>query len=126
MGFASPASDYLENRVSLDHLCNTHAPGVFIMRSGTQSFREGIKPDALLIVDFGCTPVDGSIVLCVLEQEFRLMRLRLYPTSYLQELDKLDQVRNLPDVDDEGMEIRGVITHIVNDARMGEFNEMPI
>ena len=55
--------DYQENRLSLDQHCNTGAPGVFFFRSDTYSFREGIKPGALLIVDFGGTPVDGSLVL---------------------------------------------------------------
>uniref|UniRef100_UPI00387DCD28 HumD family translesion DNA polymerase n=1 Tax=Kluyvera cryocrescens TaxID=580 RepID=UPI00387DCD28 len=85
MGFPSPATDYQENRLSLDQHCNTGAPGVFFFRSDTYSFREGIKPGALLIVDFGGTPVDGSLVLCVLEQEFRIMRLRLHPKRCLQE-----------------------------------------
>ncbi|WP_342761335.1 S24 family peptidase [Klebsiella pneumoniae] len=93
MGFPSPATDYQENRLSLDQHCNTGAPGVFFFRSDTYSFREGIKPGALLIVDFGGTPVDGSLVLCVLEQEFRIMRLRLHPKRCLQELDKLDNFR---------------------------------
>nr|WP_172693826.1 sOS mutagenesis and repair protein UmuD [Klebsiella pneumoniae] len=90
------------------------------------SFREGIKPGALLIVDFGGTPVDGSLVLCVLEQEFRIMRLRLHPKRCLQELDKLDNFRAIPDDDEDGLEVRGVITHIVTDARTGEFHEMPV
>ena len=51
MGFPSPATDYQENRLSLDQHCNTGAPGVFFFRSDTYSFREGIKPGALLIVD---------------------------------------------------------------------------
>lgn len=61
MGFPSPATDYQENRLSLDQHCNTGAPGVFFFRSDTYSFREGIKPGALLIVDFGGTPVDGGV-----------------------------------------------------------------
>ncbi|AOM98194.1 MULTISPECIES: HumD family translesion DNA polymerase [Enterobacteriaceae] len=126
MGFPSPATDYQENRLSLDQHCNTGAPGVFFFRSDTYSFREGIKPGALLIVDFGGTPVDGSLVLCVLEQEFRIMRLRLHPKRCLQELDKLDNFRAIPDDDEDGLEVRGVITHIVTDARTGEFHEMPV
>lgn len=118
--------DYQENRLSLDQHCNTGAPGVFFFRSDTYSFREGIKPGALLIVDFGGTPVDGSLVLCVLEQEFRIMRLRLHPKRCLQELDKLDNFRAIPDDDEDGLEVRGVITHIVTDARTGEFHEMPV
>ncbi len=35
MGFPSPATDYQENRLSLDQHCNTGAPGVFFFRSDT-------------------------------------------------------------------------------------------
>lgn len=107
MGFPSPAMDYQESRLSLDSYCKTGDPGVFLFRSDCTSFREGIKPDALLIVDFGVTPVDGSLVLCVLEEQFRLMRLRLHPKRCLQELDKLDKIRALPENDEDGLEIRG-------------------
>ncbi len=59
MGFPSPATDYQENRLSLDQHCNTGAPEYSFFRSDTYSFREGIKPGALLIVDFGGTPLTG-------------------------------------------------------------------
>ena len=126
MGFPSPAMDYQESRLSLDSYCKTGRPGVFLFRSDCTSFREGIRQGSLLIVDFGGTPVDGSLVLCVLEEQFRLMRLRLYPQRCLQELDKLDQIRTLPEDNEEGLEIRGVITHIVTDARSGEFLDLPV
>ncbi len=54
------------------------------------------------------------------------MRLRLYPKRCLQEVDKLDQIRALPEDHEEGLEIRGVITHIVTDARAGEFDDTPV
>lgn len=126
MEFPSPAMDYQESRLSLDSYCKTGHPGVFLFRSDCTSFREGIKPGALLIVDFGARPVDGSLVLCVLRDEFRIMRLRLPPVRYLQELDGPENVRALPDNDDEGTEIRGVVTHIINDARTGEFDDRPV
>lgn len=99
---------------------------MFLFRSDCISFREGIRQDSLLIVDFGARPVDGSLVLCVLEDEFRIMRLRLHPTRYLQELDRPENVRALPDNEDEGIEIWGVVTHIVTDARTGEFDDRPV
>ncbi|EAV4637738.1 sOS mutagenesis and repair protein UmuD [Salmonella enterica] len=126
MGFASPAADYTETRLSLDNLCKTHAPGVFIIRSETHSVREGIKPGALLIVDYGAQPVDGSLVLCVMENVFRIKRLRLYPAAQLQDLDRPGRSHVLPRNDEDGIEIRGVVTHIVNDARTGEFDNLPV
>ncbi|EBK1189059.1 sOS mutagenesis and repair protein UmuD [Salmonella enterica] len=122
MGFVSPATDYIENKISLDHICRTQSPGVFMFSSGVTSYREGIKPGALLIVDFGATPVDGSIVVCVIDGEFRLMRLRKHPAPYLQHLDQIEKVHQLQS-DGDNIEIRGVVTHIVSDARTGEFEE---
>lgn len=126
MGFPSPAADYAEDKLSLDQLCNTGAPGVFLFLSDTHSFREAIKPGALLIVNFGAQPVDGSLVLCVVESEFRLQRLRLYPNAHLEMLDNPERKLPLPGNDEEGTEIRGVVTHIVNDARTGEFDDRPV
>lgn len=123
MGFPSPAADHKEERISLDQHCNTNNPGVYFFRSDTTSLREGIKSGALLIVDFSATPVDGSIVVCGIDEEFRLMRLRRHPTAYLQHLDRLEQIYDLSDGND--YEIRGVITHILNDARTGEFDDNP-
>ncbi|WP_176690632.1 hypothetical protein [Enterobacter kobei] len=54
------------------------------------------------------------------------MRLRLHPARCLQELDRPENVRPLPDNEDEGIEIRGVVTHIVTDARSGEFDDVPV
>lgn len=101
---------------------------MFLFRSDCTSFREGIRPGSLLIVDFGARPVDGSLVLCILEDEFRIMRLRLHPARCLQELDRPENVRPLPnnEDEDEGIEIRGMVTHIVTDARTGEFDDVPV
>ncbi len=70
------------------------------------------------MVDFGGTPVDGSLVLCVLEQEFRIMRLRLHPKRCLQELDKLDNFRAIPDDDEDGLEVRGHYAHCGTVAKL--------
>ncbi|WP_112012977.1 S24 family peptidase [Escherichia coli] len=102
----------------LDRHCNTNNPGVFYFRSGVTSLREGIKSGALLVVDCGATAVDGSIVICIIQGEFRLQRLRKHPAPCLQHLDRTDK-----NYDIEGVEIKGVVTHIINDARSGEFDD---
>nr|WP_249942147.1 S24 family peptidase [Escherichia coli] len=91
---------------------------MFYFRSGVTSLREGIKSGALLVVDCGATAVDGSIVICIIQGEFRLQRLRKHPAPCLQHLDRTDK-----NYDIEGVEIKGVVTHIINDARSGEFDD---
>lgn len=126
MGFPSPAADFAEDKLSLDRLCNTGAPGVFLFRSDTHSFREAIKPGAKLIVNLGAQSVDGSLVLCVVESEFRLQRLPLCPNPHLEGLDNPESKLPLPRSDEEATKIRGVATPIVNYARTSEFDDMPV
>lgn len=128
MGFPSPAADYEESRISLDEACNTQKASVYLFRSDFTSWREGIKKDAFIVVDFSKRPVDGSIVVCVIEDKFRTKRFRTYPQPHLEDLDRPERKTRLPDRDDTGLEIciRGVVTHIVNDARTGEFDDVPV
>lgn len=65
---------------------------------------------ALLIVDFGAQPQDGSLLLYILEEEFRLVPLRLYPAGIFKSSPA--RILALSD-DEEGIEIKGFIIHIV-------------
>lgn len=120
MGFPSPATDYVENRLSLDELCNTRAPSVYIFRACTLSRRAGIIAGALLVVNSALKPVDGSIIAARLNGEFRLVRYRTVPILHFEELEHPD--RRLPmaedvDMDGGGAVCFGVVTHVLNDVR---------
>ncbi|MDF7760549.1 hypothetical protein PU683_13585 [Kosakonia cowanii] len=58
------------------------------LRAAAGSRREAIKKGALLILDISATPVDGSIVMCHLDEQMRMLRLRLHPRPRLEELDR--------------------------------------
>ncbi len=89
--------------------------------------REGILQGALLVVDSSLTPVDGSLLVCAIEGEYRVKRYRKYPRQHLEDLST-GKKEALP-VDDDGYTgsnaVFGVITHIINDARGGEFDDSP-
>ncbi|WP_277268294.1 S24 family peptidase [Pantoea septica] len=74
MGFPSPAQDYVESRLSLDGLCGLRSPSVYLMKYSTESLLEGIKKDALLVVDSARQPVNGSLVVVDLDGEFHVRR----------------------------------------------------
>jgi len=120
MGFPSPATDYTENRLSLDALCNTHGASVYYFKAATDSRREAIKKGALLIVNSALVPVDGSIIAAQVNGEFRLVRYRTSPLVHLEELDNPD--RRIPlteqEAHDESELCFGVITHVLNDVRI--------
>lgn len=122
MGFHIPASDYAVERLSLDSKLIPRPTSTYIMQSAETIWRVGIMKDAMLVVDSAATPVDGSIVVCQLNGELRLKRLRLSPVRGLEDLNYPD--RNY--VMTPESEILGVVTYIINDARSGEFDDCPV
>jgi len=128
MGFPSPATDYIEQRVSLDEVCCTQKASTYLFRTDFTSWREGIKKEALVIVDYSLLPVDGSLVVCVVDGIFRTKRYRTHPRPVLEDLDYPDRKTILPDDDEftSDISIRGVVTFVLNDARSGEFDDCPV
>lgn len=127
MGFPSPAADYMDEKISLDHELIRVPSATYFLRAGTESRREAIKKGALLVLDTSATPVDGSLVMCHLDEKLRMLRLRLYPRPRLEELDRPEVTYAMTDEDYDGrLVFKGVITYIINDARSGEFDDNPV
>lgn len=126
MGFPSPAADYVEERISLDKRLITHPSATYFMRAGNTYYREGIVKDALLVVDSSLNPCDGSLLVCSMDNEFRIKRYRTYPRPHLINLEN-GRSEKIPEDSqcDGGRAVFGVITYIINDARSGEFDDCP-
>lgn len=123
MAFPSPAADYAESRISLDRQLISHPAATYFMRAMETHLRAGIVKGALLVIDNSVTACDGSILVCELEGGFQLRRLRLYPRKYLERMDT--GVREHYGDAGEGVEVFGVVTYIINDARTDEFDDNP-
>lgn len=124
MGFPSPATDYIEERISLDKRLISHPSATYFMRSANTYWRAGIQQGALLIVDRSATPCDGSVVVCRLSGEFHIRRFRTYPYKHLESLDGSGRKERINTEDDD--DIFGVIMHAVNDMRHMEFDDNPV
>lgn len=125
--FQSPAEDYTDTPISLDAVCKLNRPSTYILQAEISSWRAAIKKGAMLILDCAATPCDGSIVMCHLGGEIALRRLRLKPSPRLEDLDFPDHFEIYEIADDNPHAIvKGVITHIINDARTGEFDDCPV
>lgn len=121
MGFPSPASDYTEKRVSLDEICNTRTAAVYLFKTDFEAVAAGIKRNAMLVCNSALEPLDGSIIAATIGGHFRLVRYRITPFLHLEDLN--NPARKIPlteleaGIGEEGI-FFGVITHIVNDARV--------
>lgn len=71
---------------------------------------------------------DGALLICVIDEELRIKRYRSYPQPHLEDWESAKRERFL--VDEDGYScapsVFGVITHIVNNARSGEFGACPL
>lgn len=128
MGFPSPAADYVEERLSLDKRLIVHPSATYMMISGTTYLRAGIIKGAMLIVDSSLKPKDGSLLVCAVDGEFRIMRYRTHPQPYLEnpENGRREPLPLKEEASDTSRPVFGVITYSINDARSGEFDDSPV
>ncbi|MEI9689479.1 hypothetical protein FJP64_14420 [Kosakonia cowanii] len=68
MGFPFPAANYMNEKISLDHEPIRVPSVTYFWRTASNSRRETIKKGALLFLDMSATPVEGSIVMCHLDE----------------------------------------------------------
>jgi DNA polymerase V len=75
-GFPSPAEDFVEGPLDLNRYLIHHPAATFFVRViGDSMIGVGIYPNDLLIVDRAITPVNGSIVIAVVNGDLTIKRL---------------------------------------------------
>lgn len=77
-GFPSPAQDYFTGRIDLNKHLIKDITSTFLVRvSGHSMAGAGIADGDELVVDRSITPVDGSVVVAIIDDELTIKRLRL-------------------------------------------------
>jgi DNA polymerase V len=75
-GFPSPAADYIEERIDLNQLLvKTPSATFFVKVEGESMIDAYIPPKALLVVDRSLDPLNGDIIVAVINGEFTVKRL---------------------------------------------------
>ncbi len=76
-GFPSPADDYIEKTLDLnDLLVKKPAATFFVRAEGESMLGVGIHPNDILVVDRSLNPVVGKIIICALNGELTVKRLK--------------------------------------------------
>ena len=77
-GFPSPAEDYIDRPLDFNELLIEHPAANFAIRiEGESMTGAGIFPGDIAVVDRARTPVNGSIVLALLDGAFTVKRYRI-------------------------------------------------
>ncbi|MFD2245211.1 LexA family protein [Pontibacter ruber] len=75
-GFPSPADDYLEDKVNLQHVLIRNPTATYLVRVRGESMRDARLHDGdILVVDRSLKPSDGHIIIGVVDGEFTVKRL---------------------------------------------------
>ncbi len=112
-GFPSPADDYSEARLDLNRELITNPSATFYARvRGDSMTLAGISDGDLLIIDKSKTPVNGSIVVCLIDGEFTIKRLQKIGNQFclMPENENYQPIQIKPEND---VTIWGVVTYTI-------------
>ena len=112
-GFPSPADDYSEARLDLNKELISNESATFYARvRGDSMTLAGISDGDLLIIDKSKTPVNGSIVVCLIDGEFTVKRLSKKANQFylMPENDNYQPIKIKPEND---VTIWGVVTYTI-------------
>ncbi|PVZ19543.1 MULTISPECIES: LexA family transcriptional regulator [unclassified Pseudomonas] len=114
-GFPSPATDHLDQAISLDELFRLRAPSIYLVRiEGDSMIGAGIHDGDLLIVDRAIEPAHGQIVIAAVNGEPLCKRLH----RQAGEVALMSENRRFPPryiLDGDELQIWGVVTFSVRD-----------
>jgi len=112
-GFGAAADDYMERGIDLNEQLIRNKPATFFMRvSGNSMINAGIFEGDIVIVDRSVKPVNGKIVIAVVDGEMLIRR-------YERSINKLRLVPETPklaaiDVSEfSDFKVWGVVAHII-------------
>lgn len=112
-GFPSPADDYSEARLDLNKELITNESATFYARvKGDSMTLAGICDGDLLIIDKSKTPLNGSIVVCLIDGEFTVKRLLKKGNQFflMPENNNYQPIKIEPEND---VTIWGVVTYTI-------------
>ncbi len=114
-GFPSPADDYMEKTMDLNEHLVRHPSATFFVRVSGDSMKDaGIHHGDLLVVDRSIEPVEGKVVIAVMNGELVVKRLiRRNGILFLAA-----ENANYPPIevrDELDFLIWGVVTHVIHE-----------
>lgn len=112
-GFPSPADDYLDRPLDFNELLVQNPAATFAVRIAGESMTgAGLFPGDVAVVDRSLTPVNGSIVLALIDGEFTIKRYCLVDGGIVL-LAENPRFMNIEISAEVGLEVWGVVKHAI-------------
>ncbi len=114
-GFPSPADDYVEKTLDLNELLIQKPAATFFVRAeGESMLGAGIHPNDILVVDRSIKPVIGKVVICALNGELTVKRLKQINKDGLVLGAENPAYSDIVVKDDIELVIWGVVTNVIH------------
>jgi len=112
-GFPSPADDYVETRLDLNKELITNESATFYARVRGDSMKlAGISDGDLLIIDKSKTPKNGSIVVCLVDGDFTVKRLKKMNNKFIL-MPENQRYRPIEIKPEDSVTVWGVVTYTI-------------
>jgi len=112
-GFPSPAEDYVDRPLDFNELLIEHPSATFAIRiEGESMTGAGIFPGDIAVVDRAREPVNGSIILALLDGAFIVKRYRVRDGAVWLQAEN-PAFADMPLSDGQSFEVWGVITRSI-------------
>ncbi|WBG89564.1 translesion error-prone DNA polymerase V autoproteolytic subunit [Pantoea piersonii] len=111
-GFPSPAQDYIEKRIDLNHLMVQHPSATYFLRvSGDSMIEAGIGEGDMIVVDSSLKAKHGDIIVAAIDGEFTIKQLLIHPSLSLMPANSKHSP--IPIHTPEGLQVFGVVTYVI-------------
>jgi DNA polymerase V len=116
-GFPSPAMDFVDLSIDLNHHLIRHPSSTFCARVKGDSMRDaGISDGDLLIIDKSLNPQNNNIAVCYVDGEFTLKRL-LVDKNTCWLMPENDQYPPIQINEDNDFFVWGILTYVIKKIR---------
>lgn len=113
-GFPSPATDFIESKLDINHLLIKHPSATFFVRvAGDSMIKKGIFEGDILVVDKSLEAKNNDIIIAIIDGEFTLK-------TFIKEKGKVilkpenDNYREIELTNESSFEIWGVVTSVIH------------
>lgn len=112
-GFPSPADDYATKAIDLNAVLIKNPQATFLMRVSGSSMRDaGVDDGDVVLVDRALRPINGSIIVAVVDGEFTCKRL--YKRSGSIKLQAANPAfADIVPTEGQTVELWGVVTNVI-------------
>ena len=112
-GFGAAADDYMERGIDLNEQLIRNKPATFFMRvSGTSMINAGIFDGDIVIVDRSVKPINGKIVIAVIDGEMLIRRLEL-TMNKMRLVPETPKLATIDVSEFSDFKIWGVVIHVI-------------